>query len=257
MTRRPIIAGNWKMNATLKEATVLTQSVAQATRNHSGVEIVLCPPFTALSTVGEVLKETGIFLGAQDVYWEAKGAYTGEISPMMLKDMGCRYCIIGHSERRQLLGETDGMIHRKLKALLENGLTAILCVGETLEVRQAGRTWDLVARQLEQALGDSPPPRLASQLVIAYEPVWAIGTGQNATPVQAQEVHKRIRSWLVQQIGESPAQGIRIQYGGSVKPENARELLSESDIDGALVGGASLEPKAFVSIVESASQAKG
>ena len=256
MIRRPIIAGNWKMNSTLSEAGALTQELVKALRGETDVDIVLCPSFTALSTVGEILKGSSLFLGAQDMHWEPHGAFTGEISPLMLKDSGCRYCIIGHSERRTYFGDTDTVIHRKLLAALEHGLNSILCIGETLPQRQGGKTWEIVKGQLEAAFERVEPDRIAHSVTLAYEPVWAIGTGQNATPDQAQEVHTSIRAWLIDRIGQSRAQAVRIQYGGSVKPENAAELLSQPDVDGALVGGASLNAKAFISIVKSAALQK-
>ncbi|MBI3332500.1 MAG: triose-phosphate isomerase [Candidatus Omnitrophica bacterium] len=244
------------MNGTLQETALLCQSVLRSLKEQQEVEVVLCPPFTALVTAAELLKGSRILLGAQDAHWEPKGAYTGEVAVPMLKEIGCRYCIVGHSERRQILGETDEMIHQKVRAVLEQGLSAILCVGETLEIRRKGGTLSRVEGQLGAALQGIEPTRLASRLVIAYEPVWAIGTGHNATPAQAQEVHRAIRSWLSARIGKAAAESVRIQYGGSVKPENAGELMAQPDVDGALVGGASLEPKGFVSIVESTHQAK-
>ncbi|MBI3318163.1 MAG: triose-phosphate isomerase [Candidatus Omnitrophica bacterium] len=257
MNRRRIIAGNWKLNGTLKEALELTQGVLKALSSLSEeVEVVLCPPFTALSKVGELLKGSRIRLGAQDVHWEPKGAFTGEVSAPLLKEAGCRFCIIGHSERRLWFGETDSNVHKKLLALIEEGLHPILCVGETLEQRQRGHTWEIIRRQLEAALEGLEPLAAARHLVIAYEPVWAIGTGQNATPAQAQEVHAKIRGWLSTRFGKAQAQSIRIQYGGSVKPENAKELLAQTDVDGALVGGSSLQVKSFVQIVESSPQGR-
>ncbi len=245
------------MNGTLREATALTQEILRAAAQTSDLDIVLCPPFTALAKVGDALKGTKVSLGAQDLYWQPKGAYTGEVSPVQLKDVGCSFCIVGHSERRQLLKETDSEVQRKLRAGIDHGLTMILCVGETLEQRQAGRPWAVVEGQLQTALQGLEPVRMATQLVIAYEPVWAIGTGLNATPLQAEEIHAQIRSWLAGQIGRSGAESIRIQYGGSVKPENAAELSTQPDIDGFLVGGASLKAKDFLSIIESARQTKG
>jgi triosephosphate isomerase len=258
MTRRPIIAGNWKMNGTLAQAKALAQAVVKELHPRAeGVEVVLCPPFTALSAVAEVLRGSSVLLGAQDCYLEAKGAYTGEVSPMLLSDTGCRFCIVGHSERRQILGETDALIHKKLLALLKEGLSTILCVGETLEERKAGHTWQVVERQLQAALESVQAPMASTSLVIAYEPVWAIGTGVNATPEQAQEVHRLIREWLSKRFGAQAADSIRIQYGGSVKPENAASLLAQPDVDGALVGGASLDSGAFLSIIEAAHKSKG
>ena len=254
--RRPIIAGNWKMNGTLAEARKLTQELVPALRGETEVDILLCPPFTALSTVGELLKGTPISLGAQDMHWESSGAFTGEISPAMLKEIGCRFCIIGHSERRAYFGDTDPVIHKKLSAALDQELNPILCVGETLQQRQAGKTWAVIEGQLTGALEGIEPDRITRFVTLAYEPVWAIGTGQNATPEQAQEVHASIRGWLANRIGKSQAQAVRIQYGGSVKPENAGDLLGRPDVDGALVGGASLNAKAFISIVESSTQTR-
>ncbi len=258
MTRRPIIAGNWKMNTTLPEARSLTQELLKALKSQQDVDVVLCPPFTALQTVGELIRGSRIALGAQDTHWENSGAFTGEVSPAMLADLGCRYCIIGHSERRQLFGDTDPVIHQKLAAALKQGLQVILCVGETLEIRQGGRTWKTVEGQLQAALEQVDPSMIAGQITVAYEPVWAIGTGHNATPAQAQEVHASIRCWLAGRTSKGIALGgIRIQYGGSVKPENAAELLGQPDVDGALVGGASLNAKSFISIIEAAAQTKG
>lgn len=255
--RRPIIAGNWKMNATLSEARALTKELLKAFSGLSGLDVVLCPPFTALTAVGELLRGSSIMMGGQDLHWEPQGAFTGEISPLMLKDAGCRYCIIGHSERRALFGETDAVVHRKLNAALHQGLNPILCVGETLQQRQAGQTWEIVKGQMETALDKVDPEQISRTVTIAYEPVWAIGTGRNATPLEAQEVHASIRSWLTDRMGPSRAQAVRIQYGGSVKPENAGELLGQPDLDGALVGGASLNARSFIAIVKSAMQPKG
>lgn len=257
MARQPIIAGNWKMNGTVAEAAALAQAVVKRVASQPDLEVVLCPPFTAIFKVAEIVRGTPVALGAQNLHWERQGAYTGEVSAPLLRDLGCRWCIIGHSERRIHFGETDGMIRRKLRAALESGLKVILCVGETLPLRQQGKTWEVVESQLQSALEGVEPLRVAEEIVIAYEPVWAIGTGQNATPGQAQEVHGSIRSWLTARIARATAQSVRIQYGGSVKPENAGELLSQPDVDGALVGGASLDSKAFLSILEAAIQAKG
>ena len=250
MTRKPIIAGNWKMNGTLSEAKTLAQAVAKGAASRQEIEVVLCPPFTALSAVAEVLRGSPILLGAQDCYFEARGAYTGEISPALLLDAGCRFCIVGHSERRQLLGEADSLIHKKLLALLKEGLSAILCVGETLEQRKAGKTWHVVEGQLQAALESVDAVVANKSLVIAYEPVWAIGTGVNATPHQAQEAHHFIREWLSKRFGAAAASSIRIQYGGSVKQENAASLLSQPDVDGALVGGASVSATGFFELAQ-------
>jgi triosephosphate isomerase len=225
------------------------------------VDVVLCPPFTALARVGESLANSRIALGAQNVNGEPRGAFTGEISASMLVDCGCRFCIVGHSERRQVFGETDESIHRKLLSALSHGLKGILCVGETLPERQGNQTWNVVERQLKTALDGIEPQlketSLALRIIIAYEPVWAIGTGRNATPIQVQEVHGAIRSWLARRWGQEGADSVRIQYGGSVRPENTDELMAQPDVDGVLVGGASLDPQAFVSIVKSVAQRKG
>ncbi len=264
--RKPLIAGNWKMNATLSEAAQIAKSLVKSihrpVRVAAGsaplreVEVVLCPSYVALATVADILNGSTLQLGAQNVHWELQGAYTGEVSVQMLKDVGCAFCIIGHSERRQCFGETDAVVERKLRAVLNGGLQAILCVGETLQQREERRTWEVVSGQLEAALRQIEPP-LINHVAIAYEPVWAIGTGRNATPAQAQEVHGAIRPWLVSRFGKEVAESIRIQYGGSVKPENAAELLWQPDVDGALVGGASLDPKGFLAIIDAAVQPKG
>ena len=245
------------MNATLAEASALAQEIRRSAAGVSDLEIVLCPPFTALSKVAEQLKGSRISLGAQDLYWHPQGPYTGEISPTQLKDLGCRFCIVGHSEGRHLLRETDADVQKKLRAGIDQNLTMILCVGETLEEREKGRTWSVIEGQLKGALQGVEPARLSPQVVIAYEPVWAIGTGLNATGLQAEEVHAQIRSWLAGQIGRNGAESIRIQYGGSVKPDNVSELASQPDIDGFLVGGASLTATDFLSIIELARQVKG
>lgn len=257
MKRTPIVAGNWKMNGTLSEAATLTQGLLQALKDCRQVEVVLCPPFTALAAVAQMIRDSRILLGAQNAHWEPKGALTGEISAPMLKEIGCAYCIIGHSERRQIFGETDATVRKRVRAVLDQGLKPILCVGETLEERQAGKTWEVVERQLRGGLEGVEATVAAEQLVIAYEPVWAIGTGRNATSAQAQEVHAKIRSWLKGQYGAATAEKVRIQYGGSVKPDNAAELLAQEDVDGALVGGASLDAKSFFSIVSAALSKEG
>jgi triosephosphate isomerase len=247
--RLPLIAGNWKMHKTLAEAAALAREIRRGVGDGTRVEVVLAPPFTALAAVAAELKGSPLGLAAQDTFWEREGPFTGAISPWMLLDVGCRYVIVGHSERRQHFGETDRTVNRKLKAALSAGLRPILCVGETIEERQAGRTLKRVARQLREGLADLPPAA-AESLVIAYEPVWAIGTGLTATPEQAQEVHHFIRGELagLLSLGES----LRILYGGSVTPENSASLLGEADIDGALVGGASLKAASFLKIIGAA-----
>ncbi|NPV73131.1 MAG: triose-phosphate isomerase [Pelotomaculum sp.] len=249
--RKPFIAGNWKMFKTVPEAVAFAQELKTAVAGVDGVEIAVCPPFTALVPVAEALRGTGIAVGAQDVHWEESGAFTGEVSPLMLKDAGCSYVIIGHSERRQLFGETDEKVNRKVRAALAHGLTPIMCVGETLEEREAGVTEEVVRRQAESGLAGLTPEQ-AGGLVIAYEPVWAIGTGKTASEQDAQQVIGFIRGLVRDLYGAGAAGAMRIQYGGSVKPENAAGLMAQPDIDGALVGGASLEVKSFVEIIKAA-----
>ena len=248
--RRYLIAANWKMHKTLEEARTLTREVRRGLTWGLQAEVALAPPFTALAAVAEELAGSGIRLAGQDTFWERQGAYTGAISPAMLQDVGCHYVIIGHSERRQYFGETDQTVNRKLKAALEAGLCPICCIGETLQERQAEQTLARVGKQLEQGLADLSP-LTGEQLVLAYEPVWAIGTGLTATPAQAQEVHAFIRSRLREILGAA-AEDVRLLYGGSVTPDNAASLLSEADIDGALVGGASLKAASFLGIVTAA-----
>ncbi len=249
--RRPIVAGNWKMHKSIAEATELTRGVVAGVGRMRGIEVVLCPPFTVLSTVGRLVKRRRIGIGAQDCHWEASGAFTGEISVGMIRDAGAGYCLVGHSERRALFGETNATVAKKTTALLAHGLIPITCVGETLAERQAGRTLAVLEDQLRVGLS-SVPAAQATQLVVAYEPVWAIGTGQNATPAQAQEAHAFIRQLLGRLFSTAAAQAIRIQYGGSVKPENSAELIQQPDIDGFLVGGASLNAASFVAIAHAA-----
>jgi triosephosphate isomerase len=246
--RTPIIAGNWKLNKTRAEAKALAEGILAATRDVRDVEIVLCPAYTSLETVQHALAGSALKLGAQDAYWEESGAFTGEVSCSLLRDAGCAYVIIAHSERRQFFGETNETANRKVKAALAAGVAPILCVGETLAERQAGRMSAVVSDHVRGGLSGLTPEQIG-RLVIAYEPVWAIGTGQTATPAQAQEVHALIRKLLTELAGADVAQSVRIQYGGSVKPDNARELMSQPDIDGALVGGASLKVEAFVGII--------
>ncbi len=246
--RKPFIAGNWKMNTTRAEAVALAKAVAEKIdSSFAGVEVAVCPPFVYLEAVAAALAGSSVGLGAQNAYHEKSGAYTGEISVGMLRDIGCKYVILGHSERRQLLGETDEFIFTKVKAALEGGLTPIVCVGEVLEDREAGRTQEVVRKQFEGSLGGLSADEIA-RVVIAYEPVWAIGTGKVATPAQAEEVHLDLRKLLTERYNAQVAEQVRIQYGGSVKPGNAAELLSQPNIDGALVGGASLVADDFVAI---------
>ena len=218
-----------------------------------GIDVVICPVFTALSEVSEVISESDIMLGAQDLYWQDEGAFTGEVSGKMLKDAGCSFVIIGHSERRQFFGETNESVNKKIKSALINSLTPIVCVGETLKEREAGKTFDVLKDHVQNGLRDIGKEDVL-KLVIAYEPVWAIGTGKTATPVQAQEAHKYIRGLLAKLYDQEVASQIRIQYGGSVKPENIIELMKQPDLDGALVGGASLKVESFADIVKKAAE---
>ena len=253
--RKTIIAGNWKMYKTIVEAIELANGLKREffKLDFAAVDVVLCPAFTALSEVAEVLAETGIGLGAQDVYWQDEGAFTGEVSPVMLKDAGAQFVIIGHSERRQFFSESNETVNNKIKAALKAGLTPIVCVGENLQEREAGKTFKVIEDHINNGLvGISGSDML--NLVVAYEPVWAIGTGKTATPEQAQEVHKFIRDLLKKNYGSEVADSVRIQYGGSVKPENITELMSKPDVDGALVGGASLKVDSFSTIVAKASE---
>ncbi|HKI33874.1 MAG TPA: triose-phosphate isomerase [Gemmataceae bacterium] len=249
--RKKFIAGNWKMYTTAATARELASAVARGVGAEARVSVAVCPPFPYLIPVAEALRGSSVALGAQNVYPEKEGAFTGEVSPPMLLDVGCRYVIVGHSERRHVLGENDALINRKVHAALAAGLQVILCVGETLREREADRTEAVLETQLSGGLAGLTAERLAP-LVIAYEPVWAIGTGKNATPEQAQEAHAFIRRRVGQTFGEKTASALPIQYGGSVKPENAATLLGQPDVDGALVGGASLKADSFLAIVRAA-----
>lgn len=249
--RTKLIAGNWKMNTTRAAAATLASAVAARVQHAEGVTVVLCPPFPYLDVVGQAIARTGVHLGAQNLYHEPSGAFTGEVSGPMLVDLGCRYVIVGHSERRHVLGESDAMIRRKVKAALAAGLTPIVCVGELLAERDGGQTHEVVAAQVLSAVAGLTADE-AVRLVFAYEPVWAIGTGRNATPDQAEDVHSGIRKILADRYNASLAGQTVIQYGGSVKAANAGSLLSQPDVDGALVGGASLQADEFLGIVEAA-----
>ena len=244
-----IIAGNWKMYKTVDEAEALVNDLKGLVRDASGVEIVVCPPFTALSAVRDALRGSNIELAAQNMHWEDEGAFTGEVSPVMLRNLGCMYVILGHSERRTYFGETDESVNRKVKSALSNGLLPIICVGETLREREEGKTEEVVTRQTKAAL-DGIKTSGAERIVIAYEPVWAIGTGRTASADEANREIRIIRSTVAEVFNSRIAGEVRIQYGGSVKPGNARELFSQSDIDGALVGGASLNASDFAAIVK-------
>ncbi|TWT71156.1 triose-phosphate isomerase [Crateriforma conspicua] len=248
MTRRTLIAGNWKMNMRAESAAALAKGIVDAVGNTPPVDVAVCPPSVYLAPVADVVAGSSVGLGAQNLYPESDGAFTGEVNAAMLTDIGCRYCILGHSERRQLMGETDKDVSTKLHAALAGNLIPIVCVGETLEQRESGTTEDVIAKQIEGSLAGLDEARAAG-IVIAYEPVWAIGTGKTASKEQAEEVHVFIRGLLTKQFGGEVAEQIRIQYGGSVKPGNAAELLAQPNIDGALVGGASLKVDDFVAII--------
>ncbi|RME00243.1 MAG: triose-phosphate isomerase [Calditrichaeota bacterium] len=249
--RRKIIAGNWKMHKTPHEAVQLVNALRNKTVNVTQTDMVVCPPFVALYPVHQIIQGSNIALGAQNVFWETQGAFTGEISAPMLVDTGCEFVIIGHSERRQYFHETDQTVNRRLKKALEFGLKPILCIGETLEQREAEKTFDVLKQQIEGGLAGLEASQVQS-MIFAYEPVWAIGTGRNATPEQAEEAHRFIRGTLAELLGRPLAEQVRIQYGGSVKPANADSLLAQPNVDGALVGGASLDAESFVAIVKSA-----
>jgi triosephosphate isomerase len=247
--RKPIIAGNWKMYKTAAEALALVKALQQEVAHVTNVEIVVCPPFTALYAVSTILQGSNVKLGAQNVHWEKEGAFTGEIAAPMLKELAVSYAIVGHSERRQYFGETNEGVNKRAKAALAHGVRPIVCVGETLAQREAGQTESVVRDHVTGGLAGFTKDAML-HAVIAYEPVWAIGTGKTATPAQAQEVHAFIRELLAAMFDPQVAAKVRIQYGGSVKPANAKELLSQPDIDGALVGGASLEARGFAEIVK-------
>ena len=250
--RKKIIAGNWKMNKTVAEATELANGIKMDLANHSECDVVLCPPFTCIAAVSAVVQDCQIKIGGQNMHWESSGAYTGEVSPAMLRDLYCHYVILGHSERRSYFGETDEIVNKKVKAALASRLTPIVCVGETLEERDGGRAMAVVRTQVTNSLAGLGADLV--KVVIAYEPVWAIGTGRTATAAQAQEMHAFIRKTLTEMSNEDTACSIRIQYGGSMKPSNSAELLGQPDIDGGLIGGAALDARSFVEIVKSAAQ---
>jgi triosephosphate isomerase (TIM) len=247
LMRVPIIAGNWKMNNTVDEAVNLIRDIKKGKKN-SDVEVVVCVPFTALWQVKKEIEGTSIKLGAQNMHWEDRGAFTGEISPLMLKEIGIDYVIIGHSERRQYFNETDETVNKKVKAALKYDIKPIICVGETLEEREKGMEKDVVKRQVEAALEDIDKKNI-EDIVIAYEPIWAIGTGKTASNKDANDMISFIRQTVSDKYGENISQSMRIQYGGSVKPNNIKELMAESDIDGALVGGASLKADDFLKLI--------
>ena len=243
------------MNLAVQEGRDLAEKIKASCGNWNAVEVVLCPVYTSLSAVGQILADSSIGLGAQNLFWEPSGAYTGEVSPLMLRDVGCRYVIIGHSERRRTFGETDETVKRKLLSAIKHGLKPIVCIGETLQEREANQTFAVLERQLAGAFAESPAAD-AERIVLAYEPVWAIGTGKNATPDQAQQAHAFIRKWLAGHWSPEAAAKVRIQYGGSVTADNASTLMGQTDVDGALVGGASLKADGFTAIVRAALEAK-
>ena len=246
--RRPLLAGNWKMHLNIEEAVALARGVAEAAAGCADRDVMIAPPFTALSAVAQALAGSQVILGAQNVAWEAQGAFTGEIAPPMLTDIGARMAIIGHSERRHIFGEDDAMINRRVRAALQFGLIPVLCLGETLEEREAGRTLAVLETQLRGGLAEVSAAQ-AEQVVLAYEPVWAIGTGKTATTEQAQEAHAFLRDLLGRMYDKSLAEKVRVLYGGSVKPDNVDALMAQADIDGALVGGAALKIESFKRIV--------
>jgi triosephosphate isomerase len=246
--RKPVIAGNWKLYKTTKEALELVNSLAELVKQTKGVEIIVAPVYTVLKDVSRALEGSRIHLAGQDCFWEEEGAYTGEVSPKMLGDAGCSHVIIGHSERRQYFGETDEFVNRKIRAALQANLTVLFCIGETLEEREADKTFVVLKKQVSGGLAGITKHQLG-RIIIAYEPVWAIGTGRTATESQAQDAHSFIREFLSGLYDKESAEAIRILYGGSVKPENIKGLMSRPDIDGALVGGASLKPESFAAIV--------
>jgi triosephosphate isomerase (TIM) len=249
--RRTLVAGNWKLHNTVEASVTLARALRDALGDAPPCDVAIAPVFTSLYAVADVLEGSPIALAAQDVHWDDAGAFTGEVSVPLLADVGCRMCIVGHSERRHVFGETDTAVQKKVGALLRHGLTPILCVGETLEDREAGETLTVVLGQLDAALaGLDVGADAANHLVVAYEPVWAIGTGKTARPQDAQDVQAAIRRRLRERFSEAGAGAVRILYGGSVKPDNAAELLAQPDVDGALVGGASLKPETFLPIVQ-------
>jgi triosephosphate isomerase len=249
--RKKVIAGNWKMNKDLHQSQKLVSEIINGLGKDTKADVIVCPPFTSLSEVSSLLKGTQIKLGAQNMYYEESGAYTGEVSADMLMSVGCEYVILGHSERRVIFNELDGLINKKIKAALAKGLKPIFCIGELLEQRENNETIQVVSQQVEKGLEGVSAEQMKN-VIIAYEPVWAIGTGKTATPQQAQEVHSFIRELVAKKFSASVGENLIIQYGGSVKPDNAGELLSQKDIDGALVGGACLKADLFLGIIASA-----
>jgi triosephosphate isomerase (TIM) len=248
--RTPVIAGNWKMNMTVSQSIELVKGIYLGLKFPGEVDVIVSPPFTALYAVANALKNSYIAVAAQNLYWEDKGAFTGEISPVFIKDAGADYVIIGHSERRQYFGETDETVNKKIKAVLNHNLVPIVCVGETLEERESGQLDYIIKKQIVDGLKDLSEQEV-NDIILAYEPVWAIGTGKTATPEQAEEVHAKIRHLVAERVSQTTAENVRILYGGSMKPSNAKELLSKPNIDGGLIGGAALKPEDFIDIIKS------
>ncbi|KUO50320.1 MAG: triose-phosphate isomerase [Desulfitibacter sp. BRH_c19] len=246
--RKPVIAGNWKMHKTTQETYEFVEKLASEVKGTDAVDVIICPSFTCLDVAVRASQGSQVKIAAQNMHWENKGAFTGEISPGMLKDLGVSYCIVGHSERRQYFAETDETVNKKLKATFANGIMPILCVGETLEERENGNTFNIIERQIKVAMQGLSQFQV-DKLIIAYEPVWAIGTGKTASANDAQEVIAKLREFVANDFGNESAAKVRIQYGGSVKPDNIKGLMEQRDIDGALVGGASLEVGSFLKLI--------
>lgn len=251
--KRPLIAANWKMYKSVSEAVTVVASIKAGVHRATDCEIVICPPYTALQAVGQALKESTIELGAQDMHPESEGAFTGEVSPLMLKDLGCRFVILGHSERRTHFHESDEFVNRKVKAALKFSLIPIVCIGETLEQREARKAFEVVKSQFDSSLKDLNEDDI-QRTVIAYEPVWAIGTGRTATPEQAEQMHSYVRRLLHEKYGEEASSRVLLLYGGSVRQDNMSALMQKPNVDGALVGGASLKAESFIQIVLNAVQ---
>ena len=252
--RNPIIGGNWKMNkGTPSEAIEMLEELISLVKKIDSVDIVIVPPFTVLFSAIQTVKNTNIMIGAQNMYYEEKGAFTGEVSPVFLKELGCKYVILGHSERRDIFNESDDLINKKLKKALKAGLNPIVCIGEHLEERETGRTKDVIENQFKLTFKDLKSEEL-NRVTIAYEPIWAIGTGKTATPEQAEEIHIFIRELIASIYGKNTAETVRIQYGGSIKPTNAKEIFKKENIDGGLVGGASLQSKSLYEIIKAAEE---
>ena len=252
--RNPIIGGNWKMNkGTPSEAIEMLEELIPLVKKIGSVDIVIVPPFTVLFSAIQTVKNTNIMVGAQNMYYEEKGAFTGEVSPVFLKELGCKYVILGHSERRDIFNESDDLINKKLKKALKAGLNPIVCIGEHLEERETGRTKDVIENQFKLTFKDLKSEELG-RVIIAYEPIWAIGTGKTATPEQAEEIHIFIRELIANTYGKNTAETVRIQYGGSIKPTNAKEIFKKENIDGGLVGGASLQSKSLYEIIKAAEE---